>query len=498
MADQITKIIEQEGMSPNELKIIQEKINNNIDFRKKLASDDLLWFSMIYFQKYFFYKTAPFQKEIYKILQAGNSFNEIIAFRGSAKTTISTLFYPIWAMVTGRKHHIVLIADTFPQIKDHIFNIKSELESNKRLVEDFGEFDVTIETQKKEEWQKTSLIIPKYDTKIVGKSTGQKVRGMRYKQWRPDLVVADDIEDLEAIRTKEHRDKTHRWLTGNVIPAGERGKTKYVLIGNLLHSDSIMNRIKKEILEGNREGRVVEFPLVDNKGQVAWEGKYPDQRSLDVERKQVSGSSLIGERAWQREYLLKLVPEEGQVIKDEWIKHYKEIPEDAITIKGTGVDLAISKKSTANYTTMVSGKLGVVNGSPKIYIVPNPINERLSGFETTERARGVSRALGNGGELTTLWVEDVAYQKMQIEAMVKAGLPAEGIKVSTDKRARLMTIASYIQNGTVEFPKTGCEDLIMQLTGFGVEAYDDLSDAFVLLIQGLMTRYSGELTIEWY
>ena len=479
-----------------ELQVIQKKINNNDAFRKELAGGDLIWFSQIYFNKYLFYKIAPFQIEIYQILQDGNDFNEIIAFRGSAKTTMAMLFYPIWAMVTGRKHHIVLISDTFGQVKDHIYNIKTELENNKRLIEDFGPFDVEMETKKREEWQKTSMIIPNYDVKIIGKSTRQKVRGMRYKQWRPDLIIVDDIEDLEMVRTKEQRDKTHRWLTGNVIPAGEKGKTKYILIGNLLHADAIMSRIKDEIKEGDREGKIVEFPLLDKKGNILWEGKYPDMPSVEKEKKQVEGKSPIGMRAWQREYLLKLVPEEGQVIKDEWIKRYTKIPDDSIIIKGTGNDLAISKKTTADYTTMVSGKLGVVEGDPKIYIMPNPINERLSGFETTTRAKSVSLALGEGS-MTQFWVEDVAYQAMQIEAMVKAGIPAVGIKVSTDKRARLMTIASYIQNGTVLFPKEGCEDLILQLIGFGIEAHDDLCDGFILLVQGLMSQYTKAPKIEW-
>lgn len=457
----------------------------------------MIWFARIYFNKYLFYKIAPFQKEIYDILQDGNDFNEIVAFRGSAKTTISMLFYPIWAMVMGKKHFIVLIADTFNQIKDHIYNIKSELESNERLKEDFGSFEVKIETQKREEWQKASMIIPNYDVKIVGKSTGQKVRGIRYKQWRPDLIIIDDIEDLEMIRTKEQRDKTHRWLTGNVIPSGERGKTKYILIGNLLHSDAIMSRIKTEIKEKDREGRIVEFPLVNDKGEIAWEGKYPDMETIEVEKKQVAANNPIGMRAWQREYLLKLVPEEGQVIKDEWIKYYTDYEEKNIILKGTGNDLAISKKTTADYTTMVSGKLGVVNKEPRIYIMPNPINERLTGFETTERAKAVSSALGNGKTMTPFWVEDVAYQAMQIEAMKKAGIPATGINVGTDKRARLMTIASYVQNGTVLFPKKGCEDLILQLIGFGIEAHDDLVDAFVLLVQGLMSRYANRPTLSW-
>ena len=480
-------------MSQERLNLLWEKINNNKEFRKEIAKSSLLWFAKIYFSKYLFYKTAPFQKDICRILQDDDNdlLDEIIAHRGSAKTTMAMLFYPIWATITERKHHIVLISDTFSQIKDHIYNLKNELEGNARLVEDFGSFDVKMETGKKEEWQKSSMIIPNYDVKIVGKSTGQRVRGIRYKQWRPDVIVIDDIEDLEMVRTKEQRDKTHRWFTGSVIPAGEKDKTKKVLIGNLLHKDAIMNRMKKEIQDGKRNGRVFEFPIMDREGDILWKGKYPDMKAIEAEKKNVVGSSPIGMRAWQREYLLRLVPEEGQIIKEEWIRYYDGIPDDDIVFRGTGCDLAISKKKTADFTTLVSGKIAIIKESPKIYVIPNPTNERLTGFETTERAMSVSLALGGGKIPAIIWVEDVAYQRMQIEAMVKAGLPAEGIKVSTDKRARLMTIAAYIQNGTVLFPKKGCGDLIMQLLGFGVEAHDDLVDAFVYMVQGLMGWYAG-------
>ena len=479
-------------MNQENLKLLWEKINSNEVFRKELAKGSLIWFAKIYFSKYLFYKTAPFQKEIYRILQDDDNdlLDEIIAHRGSAKTTMAKLFYPIWATITGRKHHIILIADTFNQSKDHIYNLKNELDNNERLKKDFGPFDVKTETEKKEEWQKSSMIIPNYDVKIAGKSTGQKIRGIRYKQYRPDAIIIDDIENLEMVRTKEQRDKTYRWFTGSVIPSGEKDRTKKVLIGNLLHGDAIMSRIKKEITDGKRNGRVFEFPIMDSKGEILWKGKYPDIEAIKTEKKNVSGGTMIGMRAWQREYLLKLVPEEGQIIKDEWIRKYDNVSGE-IVAKGTGMDLAISKKATADYTAAVSGKLTILNEEPKIYIMPNPLNERLSGFETTQRAMAISKALGGERELTPLWVEDVAYQRMQIEAMERAGLPVTGIKVSTDKRARLMTIASYVQNGTVLFPKEGCEDLILQLTGFGVEQYDDLTDAFVYCIQGLMNRFTG-------
>lgn len=45
--------------------------------------------------------------------------------------------------------------------------------------------------------------------------------------------------------------------------------------------------------------------------------------------------------------------------------------------------------------------------------------------------------------------------------------------------------ARYIKNGTVEFPRRGCEQLLTQLLGFGGEKHDDAVDALVWLILGV-------------
>jgi hypothetical protein len=45
--------------------------------------------------------------------------------------------------------------------------------------------------------------------------------------------------------------------------------------------------------------------------------------------------------------------------------------------------------------------------------------------------------------------------------------------------------ARYIKNGVVKFLRIGCEQLIRQLLGFGVEKHDDSVDALVYLILGL-------------
>jgi hypothetical protein len=46
--------------------------------------------------------------------------------------------------------------------------------------------------------------------------------------------------------------------------------------------------------------------------------------------------------------------------------------------------------------------------------------------------------------------------------------------------------ARYIKNGVVKFPRKGCEQLITQLVGLGIEKHDDLCDACVWLILGLV------------
>jgi phage terminase large subunit-like protein len=58
-------------------------------------------------------------------------------------------------------------------------------------------------------------------------------------------------------------------------------------------------------------------------------------------------------------------------------------------------------------------------------------------------------------------------------------------------------VAPYIKNGSVLFPRSGCEQLLAQLFGFGVESHDDLVDAVVYLILGLVEQGLELPKIHW-
>jgi predicted phage terminase large subunit-like protein len=434
---------------------------------------------LVYLPHYLDKQPASFHAELLGTLgEHAERMIEVIGFRGSAKSTFGSLALPLWAALEYPEQYnfIIPIADTGTQANLNIANIKEELENNLMIKQDYGavkgELVSDWNLDSEEEWQAKNMLLSN-GVRILARSRGQKVRGLRHKQHRPKLVIVDDPEDLEWVRTKENRDKTERWLRGEVIPAIDESNGRLIVIGNQLHTDALMARLKRD-----KTFKQLEYPLVKD-GKITWLGKYPDQKSIDFQR------DLVGLNAFQREYLLKVVPEEGADVHEEWIQYYDAIPPEVENgLHGTGVDLAISKKETADYTSMVSGTSFVRDGIPKIYIKPNPINARLSFHETIE----TTKAMAVTNPFSIFFVEDVQYQRAAIEEMERAMLPVTAMRAGGDKRARLRAIAIYVQNGTIVFPRKGCEDLLIQLLGFGVEEHDDLVDAFVYLILGLVQQ----------
>ena len=448
-----------------------ERIINDPGLRKE-AAKTLIGFASIYLSHYFTLSAAEFHRELFSLLSDWDQqLIAIAGFRGSAKSTIAGLALPLWAALNTKAHFIIPINETDDMVKLTIANMRQELQNNKKIIADFGQ--IVLNKEAKTQFGETNIVLAN-GVRIMGRSRGQKIRGLRHVQYRSDLVVIDDPEELKKVQKKEYRDDTENWLRDNIIPAINEVNARLIVIGNVLHTDSIMPRLKEHKLFQYRE-----YPLIDQQGTINWRAKYPTEKAIAFQEQKV------GRTAWLREYLLKVVPPEGQEIKEEWIQYYTKLPGSGeIMSGGVGVDLAISKKETADFTSMVSGLASLEEGMPKIYVMPNPINQRLSFHETINQMKSVSL----GMEIYIIpqfFVEDVAYQKAAIQEGRRHMLPIKAIKPGVDKRARLRAVATYVQNGTVLFPKEGCEDLITQLLGFGVEDHDDLVDAFVYLILGI-------------
>jgi len=450
-----------------------EIILDNPILRAELARNSHEFFFSFYFPHYIKYPSAPFHKDIFTLTEDDKIKSAvIIAFRGSAKSTIMTLSYPLWSIMGNQqKKFIIIIGRTQQQARLHFINIKQELESNQLLKNDLGPFQESDAI-----WNAFTLEIPKYGACITTVSLEQPIRGMRYKEHRPDLIICDDIEDLSSVKTKEGRDKVFRLITGEVIPAGEKN-TKTIFIGNLLHEDNLLMRLKDLIDKNEYDGVFKYIPIIDENNKITWPGKYPSMNEINVEKKK-TGSEL----AFQREYMLTIIADEDRIIQRPWIQYYDSLPKENPQFICVGVDLAISQKSTADFTAIVTAYVYGSRENTKIYILPNPINNRLNFRDTIERIKLLHDNY-NAFCIARFYIEDVGYQASAIEQLINEGYHVEPFKVQgQDKSTRLAIISNSVQDGKVLFPKEGAKDLIQQLVNFGIEKHDDLADAFAMAV----------------
>lgn len=466
---------------------IWEHIRSDRKVRMATAERSHEWFFGLYLGDYVMYPSAPFQQEIFRLTE-DTTINHavIVAFRGSGKSTIVTMSYPIWAILgVQQKKFVLILSQTQSQARMHLANIKREFESNELLRADYGPLE-----ESSDEWGSTSLVLSRYGARISAASTDQSIRGIRHGKNRPDLIICDDVEDLLSVKTFEARNKTHNWLTGEVIPAGDN-KTKLMMVGNLLHEDSLLMRIKSRFELGEMDGVFRAYPIVNDEGQIAWPGKYPDLPAVETARRKIGN-----DRAWLREYMLKIVPDEDQIFLPEWLRYYDTLPSDkdeGFRYKAVGIDLAISLRSTADCTAMLSAQVHGYGESLKVYILPNPVNAHLSHLKTLEKIHELVKKLGDKSSIK-LYVEEVGYQGSVIEQLTKENYKAEGVKVlGQDKRARLLSVSHLVESGKVVFPRYGSHQLIQQLLGFGGERYDDLADAFSILLQKVLENDAGPL-----
>lgn len=458
-----------------------------------LAKRSFFHFLSLYLRHRMELPPAEFHKEMIDALDSIDDVNKYIAimgFRGSAKSTILEAF-ALWSCLNGKHNFIIYIGATIDDAKLSLANIRDEIEQNADLRADFGiVLDDTKSHDFREKWSEVQITIG--NCTILTRSRGQKVRGMKFKKARIDLIIGDDLEDVKDADSAEKRKKTRLWFGTEVLPATKQGvmadNIKVVVLGNLVHRDCLLANLMK-----SKSVRTLKFALIDDDGNITWPGLYPDMAAVEAEKEKVMlAGEGMGHVIWAREYLLKDADMEDMIITKDDIKYY---PDDWLQRRaeaaGVGVDFAISKKQTADYTAMVKGQ-DVKNdeGERRLLIMPGVIEKRMSFEETITEAVALNEIMPQG---TKFYPEKVAYQEAAIEIMRKNGLNCVPMPSVADKRSRAIAACFYIKNGRVLFPRTGAERLIDNLLGFGIEEHDDLTDALSNLILGMVKRSGGIL-----
>lgn len=415
----------------------------------------------------------------------------IAAPRGGAKSTVVDVVAAASLVLTGRKHFPLLISDTYSQAKLQLAALKHELETNPYIHWLYGDVIGDV-------WGEDRIIIntPYGEVMMQALGAGMKIRGLRFRQWRPDHVILDDLENSEAVASSDRRDKLMRWLQYDLLRALSSDNASITFLGTVLHGDALL---KKAIdREGMFKGwRSLVFKAIQEDGTSLWPAQWPITYLRDI-RDNPEHPDYVGTYVFAQEMQNEPQDDRDRIIKREWLAKYslrfmvkkQQAQTDEERLKKWlstlqvfgGVDPSISQKETADlfafYTLGFDPKTGreyeldLIAGR---FTIEEQVDIILKGFEKWGHEE--------------IGIETVAYQEglkqlVRSEAAKRRilGLRTRGIKTSTDKirRARIHSVA--FEGGFVllnqEHEET--EALKHELLEFPHGAHDDRFDALML------------------
>ncbi len=299
----------------------------------------------------------------------------------------------------------------------------------------------------------------------MAKGAEMKFRGLKYGAHRPDLVVIDDLENDEIVESKERREKLRRWFSGTLMPViGVGGQ--FVYIGTILHDDSLLMRILSPSYYTNWVTK--KYAAIED-GKPLWPDMFTLEKLEDMKEEATRNGELD---IFMAEYMNDPITDENREFKRAYFKYYDEVPAELrITIT---VDLAISKKTHADYTVIyVQGTDSENNRYCLEYT-----RQRMDPYETSEELF----RLVDKWKPVTVGIEKVAYQeafsyilKNEMRKRNKFFITEE-ISTRQDKTQKIRGLVPMYRAGAM-YHRAEMFELEEELLRFPKGVHDDIIDA---------------------
>lgn len=469
--------------------------------RREKADADFQFFAKTYFPHYVTRPNSLLHDYLYtrlpEIADSEKSETDAIAApRGEAKSTITSQIYVIWCVVTGRKWYPMIGMDAFDQAAIMLEAIKAELESNPRLLMDYPEASGQGRV-----WQ-AGVIVTSNDRKIEAVGSGKRIRGRRHGPHRPDLFIGDDLENDENVRTPEQRDKLQGWLTKAVLKLGGAGaKFDVIIIGTILHYDSVLARLLKNALWNSVKFRaLLKWPdrmdLWDRWEELLLNASKGEADAFYAERKVVmdAGSEVSWPAGRPLVDLMIIRARDGHASFDSELQNDPLSDDDAPFAKA--ITFWVNRLSEWLFYGACDPSLGKAGASrdPSALLVGgfNRTTGVLDVVEASIRKRLPDRiiedVIGYQDEYRCLlWViEAVQFQEFLYTELVKRAaargipVPARAIKPIADKLLRIESLQPHMANGLIRLHPSQVT-LIDQLRHFPKADHDDGPDALHML-----------------
>ncbi len=435
--------------------------------------------------------TPPFHNEVYADLSNDDKRRVLIAApRGTAKSTVTTLIFPLWKAAfkaTNDELFIVIVSESQAQSINFLSRIKYHLTHSDRFRQIFG--DMGPNTARR--WTHTDIVLAN-GTRMIAVGTGQRVRGFIEGDTRPNLIIVDDFESELNAYTPEARAKNRKWITEAVIPSlSDEGRI--AMIGTVISEDCFLCWAKE-----SSAWNVLWFSIWDDDENSIWPERFPRDRILAIKDEFSSVGNING---FYQEYMNIAQSPDDAPFQPDWIKmhhyDYERIQGQNCLVKNkgmeneeikpvelyTGVDPASSLSTRADY--FVIATLGIDSDNNK-YVI-DIYRNRISPAQQPQVIIDTYKKF----KPRRIKVETVGYQEalrtavrelMREENLYIPGLES-GVKPRNSKSERLLSLVPLFAKGTFYFRP---EDIKAQqeFLSYPKGKHDDIMDAVWTALDG--------------
>ena len=444
------------------------------------------------FAKTFFPETfcTPFVDLHNQMIAALNSSHQkivIAAPRNIGKTSLATAF--ILKGILYRDYEFILYVSQ--SLESHALmqteNIKRELLTSSELRKIFGDIKIDDEESGMDESFSKHSWVAYGNTLVLPRGSNQQVRGLRYKHYRPQLIIIDDLEDKRELENPENRRKLKDWFYSDLMRCVDRysDKWKIVYIDTLKHHEALL----QELID-SPDWLSLKLDLCDDE----YNSKVPELISTEMLRKEVEAARLNGTLdILYMEYRNIPVSRENMSF-GPLFQYYNEIdinPKDLenviivdpaktaqiqsadTAIVGIGVDY----RTNAIYIRdVVSGKMYPEQIYDEMFAMRRRLNAHVIGIEVTGLEEFIKQPIQNEMQ-----------KRGPIDTCELVWLKARGGDPGGEKGKikRIGALVPYYRQGYIFHNKNCCAKLEGQLLSFPRSGLVDVADATAYIIEML-------------
>ncbi|WP_282804266.1 hypothetical protein [Clostridium tetani] len=172
--------------------------------------------------------------------------------RGTGKSVFGTFAGTIWSHCYKHKKYTLICSDIGSTAEKFISDIKNTLLENEYIKKAFG--IILNDRDKRYKCNSTQLELTN-KTFIEAISSASPMRGRKYDNCRPDLIILDDYQSEDDVRTEQARENKWKRYSDDVKYASQKAVTRngkiikkgttFIALGTLQHKECFYSRLLK-------------------------------------------------------------------------------------------------------------------------------------------------------------------------------------------------------------------------------------------------------------